>query len=70
MGWIIIRAYNYEGQCQSFSGVDLKLNNWVSLITDLIIIATIVYSQMIPRLAHLIDCATTGFINKITSYLG
>ena len=25
---------------------------------------------MIPGLAHLIDCTTTGLISKITSYLG
>ena len=70
MGQIIIRVYNYEGQFQSFSGVDLELNNWVSLITGLIIVATIVCSQMISELAHLIDCTTTGLISKITSYLG
>ena len=64
------RAYNYGGQFQSFSGVDLELNNWASLITDLIIVATIVCSQMIHGLAHLIDCTTTGLISKITSYLG
>ena len=66
MGRIIIRTYNYGGQFQSFSGVDLELNNWASLITDLIIVATIVCSQMIPELAHLIDCITSN----ITSYLG
>ena len=66
---IIIRVYNYGGQFQSFSGVDFELNNWASLITSLIIITTIVCSQMIPGLAHLIDCTTTGLINKITSYL-
>ena len=70
LGWIIIRAYNYGGQVQSFSGVDLELNNWTSLITGLIIVATIVCSQMILGLAHLIDCAATGLISKITSYLG
>ncbi|ESR46401.1 hypothetical protein CICLE_v10003974mg [Citrus x clementina] len=48
---------------QSFSGVDLELNNWASLITGLIIVATIVCSQMIPGLAHLINCTTTGLIN-------
>ena len=63
-------AYNYGGKFQSFSGVDLELNNWASLITGLIIVATIVCSQMIPGLAHLIDCTTTGLISKITSYLG
>ena len=70
MGRIIIRAYNYGSQFQSFSGVDLELNNWASLIIGLIIVATIVCSQMIPGLAHLIDCTTTGLISKITSYLG
>ena len=54
----------------NLSGVDLELNNWASLITGLIIVATIVCSQMIPGLAHLIDCTTTGLISKITSYLG
>ena len=63
-------AYNYGGQFQSFSGVDLELNNQVSLITSLIIVATIVCTQMIPMLAHLIDCTTTELISKITSYLG
>ena len=63
-------VYNYGCQFQSFSGVDLELNNWASLIACLIIIATIVCSQMIPELAHLIDCATTGLISKITRYLG
>ena len=66
---IIIRAYNYGGQFQSFGGVDLELNNWASLITGVIIVATIVYSQMISKLAHLIDCTTTGLISKITRYL-
>ena len=66
MGRIIIRAYNYGGQFQSFSGEDLELNNWASLITCLIIAATIVCSQMIPELAHLINCTTTGLISKIT----
>ena len=69
MGRIIIRAYVYGGQFQSFSGVDLELNNCASLITGLIIIATIVFSQMIPTLVYLIDCTTTGLISKITSYL-
>ena len=64
------RAYNYGGQFQSFSGVDLELNNWVNLITCLIIITTIVCSQMIPELGNLIDYATTALISKITSYLG
>ena len=70
MGRIIIRAYNYGSQFQSFSGVDLELNNWASLITSLIIVATNVCSQMILGLAHLIDCTTIGLISKITSYLG
>ena len=70
MGWIIIQAYNYGGQFQSFSGVDLELNNWASLVKSLIIIATIVCTLMIPKLAHLIDCAATGLISKITSYFG
>ena len=69
MGQIIIRAYNYGGQFQSFSGVDLELNNWAILIIGLIIIATNVYSQMITELAHLIDCTITGLISKIISYL-
>ena len=63
-------AYNYGGQFQSFSGVYLKLNNWTSLITCLIIVATIVCSQMISELAYLIDCTTSGLISKITNYLG
>ena len=70
MGRIIIRAYNYEGQFQPFSGVDLELNNWDSVIISLIIVTTIVCSQMILELAYLIDCTTTGLICKITSYLG
>ena len=70
MGRIIIRVYNYGGQFQSFSGVDLELNDWVSLITSLIIVATIICFQMIHMLAHLIDCTTTGLISKITSYFG
>ena len=65
---IIIQAYNYGGSFQSFSGVDLELNNLASLITGLIIVATIVCSQIIPELAHLIDCATTRF-NKQDNYI-
>ena len=67
LSWI---SYNYGGQFQSFSGVDLELNNWDSLIIDLIIVAIIVCTQLILRLAHLIDCVATGLIRKITSYLG
>ena len=63
-------TYNYEGQLQYFIGVDLELNNQVSLITDLIIVATIVCTHMISKLAHLIDSTTIGLISKITSYLG
>ena len=59
LGRIIIRVYNYGSQFQSFCGVDLELNNWFSLITGLIIVVTIVYTHMIPGLAHLIDCTAT-----------
>ena len=62
-------TYNYGGQFQSFSRVDLELNNWASLITSLIIVTTIICTEMIPGLAHLINCSATGLINKITSYL-
>ena len=65
-----ILSYNYGGQFQSFSGVDLELNNLDSLITCLIIVATIVCTHTIPGLAHLIDYAATGLISKITIYLG
>ena len=70
LGTNYFRAYNYGGQFQSFSGVDLELNNWASLITGLIIVTTIVCTHMIPGLAHLIDLHATGLINKIASYLG
>ena len=62
-------VYNNGSQFQYFSGVDLELNYWASLITGLIIVAIIVCTHMIPGLAHLIDCTATRLINKITSYL-
>ena len=67
LSWI---SYNYGGQFQYFSGVDLELNNLSDLITNLIIVAIIVHTHMIPGLTYLIDCATTGLISKIPSYLG
>ena len=38
--------------------------------TCLIVVTTIVCSQMIPELAHLIDCTTIGPKNKKTGILG
>ena len=70
LGRIIIRAYNYGGQFQSYSGVELELNNYICLITSLIIVATIVCSQMIPGLAHLIDNTITGPKSEKTGISG
>ena len=67
---LFFETYNYGGQFQSYSGAELELNDYAYLITGLIVVATIVCSQMIPGLAHLIDCATIGLISKISSHLG
>ena len=75
MAWVkllfentIIDSIQLSRSIQSFSMVDLKLNNRANLITSLIIVTTIVCTHIIPNLAHLIDCTTTKLINKITSY--
>ena len=64
------KQYAIVDQFQSFSMIDLKLNNRASLITCLIIVATIVCTHMIFGLAHLIDYTTTRSTSKITSNLG